>query len=53
MFSNGISADSLARFATIDQALRLLKSWRVDQDDVLLFGSGVEEIVRHGSNLLP
>jgi hypothetical protein len=34
-------------FAAGDHALRLLKSRGIDQNNVLLFGSGVEEVARH------
>jgi hypothetical protein len=43
MFSNGSSSSSTG-FAAGDHPLRLLQSCGVDKDDVLTFGSGIEEI---------
>ena len=36
-------------FAASNHALRLLESCGVDQDDVLLFGCGIEEVARRTS----
>jgi len=40
-------ATGTLRFAAGDHALCSLKSCRINQDDRLLFGSGIEEVERH------
>ncbi len=47
MFSNGSSASSLHASQPGDHALRLLKSCSINQDYLLLFGCGVEEVASH------
>jgi hypothetical protein len=47
MLSKGISASSLQTSQPVIMRVRLLKSCRVDENYILFFGSGVEEVAGH------